>query len=68
MHYNWQHPNWPNFEYDLSGIQSVLYDYARESNGIMAALDQFPENYRLEALLDLMVSEAIGAVKPDYKK
>ncbi len=60
MHYNWQYPAWPHFEYDLSGVQATLYNYARESSVIMAALDQFPENYKQEALLELMVSEAIS--------
>lgn len=28
MRFNWQNPKWPNFKYDLSAIQDLLYHYA----------------------------------------
>lgn len=60
MRYNWQNPNWPNFHYDLTSVQSILYQYARESSRLSGALQQIPEDHRQEALIELTISEAFN--------
>lgn len=68
MRYNWQHPNWPNFEYDLSGIQDILYDYAKESSALLGGLDQIDNDMQMDAIIDLMVSEAINTSEIEGEK
>ncbi len=59
MTYIWQHKNWPHFEYDLSHVQDVLYRYAMETSLLSGSVDQLPDDLQNDALLDLMISEAI---------
>lgn len=59
MSYIWQDKNWPNFVYDLSDIQNILYAYAMETSSLSGSLSQLPEDLQRDAIIDLMVSEAI---------
>lgn len=60
MGYIWQHPDWPNFQYDLTKVQDLLYQYALEMGGLSAQLDQSSEK---DALIEFMVSEAVNTSK-----
>ena len=57
--YNWQQPDWPNFEYDLSGILETLMVIANKIGFISGQLNHLSEHLQTEALIDLMVEEAI---------
>lgn len=59
MKYNWQQPDWPDFQYDLSGIQDVLFSYAEKTGQVNGILKSLPEPMQMEAIIDLMVAEAI---------
>ena len=59
MRYNWQHPEWPNFTYDISGIQQILYDYAREGSFLIGGVSQLSDDIQTDTGIDLMVSEAL---------
>jgi len=60
MRYNWQHPNWPGFEYDLLAIQPLLYQYAQESSALLGGFSHIPLEIQSDAMIDLMVSEALN--------
>lgn len=58
--YIWQHPQWPHFEYNLSEeTQDLLYQYAMESKALLGEVDQLPQDMQMEAIIDLMVAEAM---------
>ncbi len=68
MQYNWQHPEWPNFKYDILKIQDVLYTYIKESSTLLGGLSQFSEEVQSDALVDLMVSEALKTSEIEGEK
>ncbi len=59
MMYNWQQPDWPDFRYHLSEIEDALFAFAEETGHVSGILKTMPEAMQMEAMLDLMVSEAI---------
>lgn len=59
MSYNWQRPDWPDFIYDLSGLEDLLFSFAEETGNVSGILQASPEHVKAENLLNLMVSEAI---------
>jgi len=59
MKYNWQQSDWPEFRYDLHGIEDTLFSFAEETGHISGILKVMPEDSQAEAILNMMVSEAI---------
>lgn len=59
MKYNWQQKDWPNFQYKTDIIEDLLYDFAQRTGRISGVLDGFSESEQSEAMINLMVSEAI---------
>ena len=59
MKYNWQQKDWPHFEYDISEIQDVLFAFAEKTGHVSGILKSLPDSTQTEAILDLMVAEAI---------
>lgn len=59
MKYIWQHPEWPNFEYDLSSVQETLYAYAKVAGEVSGGFQQIQEADQQDALLDIIVAEAL---------
>lgn len=59
MRYNWQHPEWPNFIYDLSEVQEILYNYARDVAFLSGGVSQLPDEMQINTGIDLMVLEAL---------
>lgn len=57
--YNWQHPQWPNFEYDLRTCQAPLYAYIKETALLSGAIAQLTKDSVSDALVEIMVTEAI---------
>ena len=37
MKYIWQNKRWPHFEYDITGIQDILYCYAITTGSLTAS-------------------------------
>ncbi|WP_032112201.1 Fic family protein [Candidatus Paracaedibacter symbiosus] len=58
MRYNWQNPEWPHFEYNLSNVQTILYQYAQEVSLLAGAVSQLPDASFTDLLIDLMVLES----------
>lgn len=68
MRYNWQHSQWPHFEYDLTDEQDLLYKYAMEASTLLGGLNQIPEEMQIDAVIDLMVSEALSTSEIEGEK
>ncbi|MGZ8373429.1 MAG: Fic family protein, partial [Nitrospira sp.] len=59
MLYNWQHPDWPEFRYDSSGIEEILFKLAEKTGRASGLLKGLTANAQLEATIEMMVVEAI---------
>ena len=59
MHYNWQQKDWPNFRYDTKIVEPLLFRYAEKAGRVSGLLDGLPNASKNEAVISLMVSEAI---------
>ncbi len=59
MKYNWQQKDWPEFGYNLSGIEDILFAFAEETGHISGLLKALPEESQADAILNMMVAEAI---------
>ena len=59
MRYNWQQKGWPNFQYQTTNIEDNLYDFAQRTGRISGVLEGLSETEQTEAMINLMVSEAI---------
>lgn len=57
--YNWQKSDWPHFQYDLSGIQESLLSIAEKTGLIKGKLAHLSRELQTEAMIDLMVEEAV---------
>jgi len=59
MTYNWQQPDWPDFRFDLTAVEDVLLAIATHSGKVTGLLAALPPGLETEAVLDLMIAEAI---------
>jgi Fic family protein len=59
MKYNWQHPNWQNFLFDDSVIDSLCMDFALETGELKGLVDSLSTEIQQETILQFMISEAI---------
>lgn len=57
--YNWQQSDWPNFQYDTSIIHEVLFAIAEKTGLIEGKFSHLSEKLKTEAMIDLMVEEAV---------
>lgn len=65
MHYNrlmpyvWQQADWPEFTWDAEVVDRGAYAYALEAGGLIGEAKHLAEDVKTDALIDLMVSEAV---------
>jgi Fic family protein len=59
MKYNWQLPNWANFVYDDTVIDSLCIDFAFETGEVKGLVDSLSSEIQQETILQFMISEAI---------
>jgi Fic family protein len=59
MAYNWQQKDWPNFSYNLQEVEDLLFAFAEETGHVTGLLKSIPEDMQLEAIINMMVAEAI---------
>lgn len=57
--YNWQKNDWPHFRYDISTLHTTLQAIAEKSGLIRGTLAHLDEHQQSEALINLMVEEAV---------
>lgn len=59
MSYNWEQEDWPDFQYDLTDVEEVLLVFAEKTGLASHRLKGLPEDMQMEAIIEMMVSEAI---------
>lgn len=59
MLYNWQFPEWPQFNYQIDKIADIQLDFGSKSGQLSGALEGLNHDEKIKAVIDLMVSEAI---------
>ena len=59
MTFNWQQSDWPNFRFDPAAIQTDLRRFADQAGQVAGLLKALPEADRTEALVQLMIAEAM---------
>src|SRR6188768_230018 len=57
--YNWEQSDWPTFKYSLSAIEDDLFLFAEKTGKVTGSLNALPDETKLEAVVEMMVSEAI---------
>jgi Fic family protein len=57
--YNWQQPDWPQFRFSLEGMEDELFLFAEKVGRVTGILEALPEETRIEAMVDIMLAEAI---------
>jgi Fic family protein len=66
--YNWQLPDWPNFRYDLSAIEETLFSIAEKKGLISGKISHLSKQLQTEAMISLMVEEAVKTSKIEGEK
>jgi Fic family protein len=68
MTYNWQQKDWPEFRYDLSGVDDALLAFAERTGRVSGLITGLPEDAQTEAIVDMMVAEALktSAIEGEY--
>ncbi len=59
MRYNWQQTDWPHFQYDSAILEGLLFKLTEQMGKLRGVMKALPEDTRMEAIIDTMVSEAI---------
>lgn len=59
MCYNWQQSDWPEFRFETSALEDGLLEFAGYAGRVSGLLEGLPEALGSEAVIDLMISEAI---------
>jgi Fic family protein len=57
--YNWQQKNWTDFQYSLHAVEDDLFLFAEKVGKVTGVLNALPDDTKMEAIIDVMVSEAI---------
>lgn len=68
MRYNWQQKDWPEFTYELGGIEELFFDFAEKAGRIGGFLEGLSKAERTEIMINTMVAEAIktSAIEGEY--
>lgn len=59
IRYNWEQKAWPDFTYNLGAIEAELFSFAEQVGHVSGILKSLPDNMQVEALIDVMLAEAI---------
>lgn len=59
MTYNWQQPDWPEFRFDLDRAATLLSAFTDHAGRVSGLLEGLPGELESEAVLDLMIAEAV---------
>ena len=59
IRYNWQQNDWTKFTYNLANVEDELFSFAERAGHTGGILKSLPEDIQMEAIIDLMVAEAI---------
>lgn len=59
MGYNWQQKDWPEFRYNLSGVEDALLAFAERTGRASGLMSGLSADAQAEATIEMMVVEAI---------
>ena len=59
MLYNWQQSDWPEFRFDLSGVEEVLLTFAERTGHASGLLKGLTADAQVETTIEMMVVEAL---------
>jgi Fic family protein len=59
VHYNWQLQDWPQFSYNLSGLEDKLFNFTEKVGRLTGILEAMPDDIQQETLIELMIKEAV---------
>ena len=59
MPYNWQQNDWPEFRYDLSGVEEVLLTFAERTGHASGLFKGLTADAQVETTIEMMVVEAL---------
>jgi Fic family protein len=59
MAYNWQSEDWPDFTFNFGEVEEELYVFTEKTGLISGILKALPSDTQMEAIIDIMVVEAI---------
>lgn len=59
MLYNWQQADWPQFQYDLSGLEDVFLTFAEKTGQIAGLTKGLSQDEQIETAIELMATEAL---------
>jgi len=59
MRYNWQQNDWPEFRYDLSGVEEGLLTFAERTSHASGRLKGLTADAQMETTIEMMVVEAL---------
>ncbi len=68
MTYIWQKPGWPNFIWDTDAVDQIAYAYALEASRLVGEVKHLSNANKSDALIDLMVSEAVKTSQIEGEK
>jgi Fic family protein len=57
--YNWEYKNWPNFKYNLDGLENKLLEINATVNHVVGAVSSLPDELQTETIVQVMVAEAL---------
>lgn len=57
--YTWQHPQWPQFRYELEPLEPQLQAFAQKVAYLNGQLTALPKEVTVELLIDLAIAEAL---------
>ncbi|MES9902162.1 MAG: Fic family protein [Sedimenticola sp.] len=59
MSWIWENKEWPDYQYDASRFSERVADFHLKAARMYGRIEALPGNYQADALVDLMLSEAI---------
>ncbi len=63
MHWNWQHPDWPNFTWDRTQIATAEERFLLASGVVIGLIKHLGDEQHKQLLVELMSSEAVTTSK-----
>lgn len=57
--WNWQHPDWANFQYDSSQIQEIDTDFLHNAGFLFGVFEHLSEQEKKHSIVDILATEAI---------
>lgn len=59
MKYNWQQEDWPDFTYDLTGMDARLLAFSECAGRVSGMIEALSEDVKIDVIISTMVAEAV---------